>query len=122
MRPACGKEVPLASRLRAGGPACVPPAGRRSRVRPACGQEVPRASRLRAGDPIGVPPLDNILPNIIHFHDFTQPPLFIPQIFSDGPSVNARRFRRFRQIAALPFENDAHVFLHERIRRQAALA
>ena len=84
-------------------------------MRLACGQEVPLASRLRAGGPIGVPPSDNRLPNIIHFHDFSQPPLFIPQIFFDGPSVNARRFRRFRQITAFTFENDAHVFLHERI-------
>ncbi|MBR5026957.1 MAG: hypothetical protein IKX48_17965 [Victivallales bacterium] len=37
MRPACGQEVPSASRRWA--------------------KEVPHASRLRAGSPIGVPPL-----------------------------------------------------------------
>ncbi len=57
MRPACGWEVPLASRLRVGG----------SARRPACGQVVPLGVRLRAGGParrhacgrvvpLGVPP------------------------------------------------------------------
>jgi len=51
VRLACGKEVPHASRLRAGGPAVRLACGKRSRMRLACGKEVPHASRLREGGP-----------------------------------------------------------------------